>query len=365
MKPWMIVLASTVGAIIVTAAIAVPEVRSLPRSDLAPVLLAHSPVLAIAALAVYALCAILLTTASLVTGALRFRNYLMRTSEDQHSTARQWGAVLSNQFQQLATRLTYAGATDHGVAFASFSDSDARREIARLYYISLARSHFPSALVVLAGIVSLGLAQGHGSLPLQPAAIPTASAALIMAGLALLYVLGRIAVDVTAEPLLETISQLRISESIEVGLLRRAVELLEIAGNTPSSDSQSATPSAELAERIVDAIEQSQHLLSDAVSRLSATTEALEAAIRASVEALETAIHAPAAQPIAADGHEAAGAGFPELQTAVEELTAVLRQLSAVPEGPTTDLARAPDRPPERRLAGELRQLLQEIESAR
>jgi hypothetical protein len=364
MRAWMIVLSSAVSAIVVAAAVVIPEMTSVPRSDVTPTLLAHSPVLAIAALAVYALCAILLTTASLVADALRFRNYLTRTSEDDPSAARQWPAF-SNQFQQLATRLPYSGAIDARVAFASFNSNDARREIARLYYISLARSHFPSALVVLAGIVALGLAQDHGSLPLQPAAIPTASAALIITGLALLYVLGRIAVDVTAEPLLETMSQLRISERIEVGLLRRAVELLEMAGNKPDSDSQRATLPAELPERLVDAIEHSQQMLTDAISRLSANSKALEAAIRGSVETLETAMHAAAARPIPADANRAGEVAFPKLQAAVEELTAVLRQLSAVPESATTDLAAPSGRPPAPRLAGELRQLLQEIESAR
>ena len=51
MRPWMIVLSSAVGAIVVTAAIAVPEMTNAPRSEIAPFLLAHSPVLAIAGLA--------------------------------------------------------------------------------------------------------------------------------------------------------------------------------------------------------------------------------------------------------------------------------------------------------------------------
>ena len=366
MRPWIIVLLSAVGAIIATVAIAVPEVTTAPRSDIASILLAHAPVLAIAALAVFALCAILLTTASLVAGALRLCNDLISAVENGDLGARPGAAIPSNQVRQLATRLIYSGTSENGAAFqARLNGAEARREIGRLYYISLARSHFPSALIVLAGVVALGLAQDHGSLPWQLPTIPTASAALITAGLGLLYLLGRIAIDVTAEPLLETMSQLRISEPIEVGLLRRAVELLEIAGNNPATDSQRVTPSTELPQQLVVTIEQSHHLFADAISRLSANTEALEAAIRAFVEPLEAVMHVAGAGPTSGDYNTAAGAAFPELQVAVEELTGVLRRLSAVPEPASIDPTPPSGGPPAPRLARELRQLLQEIEAAR
>ena len=58
------------------------------------------------------------------------------------------------------------------------------------------------------------------------------SAILIVAGLLLLAVMGRIAIDVTAEPLLETIAQLTV-EPVEIGLLRRVVSLLEAGGDGP------------------------------------------------------------------------------------------------------------------------------------
>ena len=63
---------------------------------------------------------------------------------------------------------------------------------------------------------------------------------------------------------------------------------------------------------------------------------------------------------------------FPELQAAVEELTAVLRRLSAAPEdteatAPLAAYAAAPARrkAPAPGLARELRGLLQEIDAAR
>ena len=63
---------------------------------------------------------------------------------------------------------------------------------------------------MLVGIVGLGVAQNHGALPFQTGVIPMLSAILIVAGLLLLAALGRIAIDVTAEPLLETIAQLTV-----------------------------------------------------------------------------------------------------------------------------------------------------------
>jgi hypothetical protein len=61
---------------------------------------------------------------------------------------------------------------------------------------------------------------------------------------------------------------------------------------------------------------------------------------------------------------------FPELQAAVEELTAVLRRLSAGPEEEATPLAAYAAAPARRKtpapgLARELRGLLQEIDAAR
>ncbi len=63
---------------------------------------------------------------------------------------------------------------------------------------------------------------------------------------------------------------------------------------------------------------------------------------------------------------------FPELQAAVEELTAVLRRLSAAPENmeeatPLAGYASVPARrkAPAPGLARELRRLLQEIDAAR
>src|SRR6266436_4136310 len=160
MRPWMIVLSSAIGAIVVGAALAVPEVLNAPRPEIGPMLLLHLPALAVAALAMYALCAMLLTTATLVAGTLRVRHHLASTASDR-APQRDWVADFgANGFRQLAPRLAPALAqstrADGRVVLQSrFVPNETRSEIARLHYISLARSHFFSAFIVLAGVVGL------------------------------------------------------------------------------------------------------------------------------------------------------------------------------------------------------------------
>jgi len=376
MPTWIIVLSSAIGAIVLATVLAVAEVINAPRSDIATILVPHLPVLAVGALGVYGLGAMLLTTTNLVASMLWMRHHLGRAAVDRTPAWRDWIAALgTTEFRRLATRAAQAGpeTTDDGaVVPARFSADEARREIARCNYICLARSHFLSVLIVLVGIVGLGVAQNRGALPFQTGVIPTVSAALIVAGLLLLAALGRIAVDVTAEPLLETIARLPV-EPEEIGLLRRVVSLLEAGRNRPAADDSIGELSARLPERLVAAFEQGRLLLLDAVSRLSEITQAVEATMRASVEAFETTMRSAAVQQRSVDDDKIVGAmSFPELQAAVEELTVVLRRLTALPENmeEATSLAGYASVPARRKapapgLARELRGLLQEIDAAR
>src|ERR1700730_8660369 len=109
MQPWMIVLSSTIGAIVGGGALAVRELLAAPRLDSGPMVLLHLPALAVAALAMYALCAMLLTTATLVAGTLRVRHHLARTASDRARADRDWVADFgASGFQQLAPRLAPA-----------------------------------------------------------------------------------------------------------------------------------------------------------------------------------------------------------------------------------------------------------------
>jgi hypothetical protein len=369
-------LSSAIGAIVLTAALAIAEMMNAPRSDIATILMPHLPVLAVGALGVYGLGAMLLTTTNLVASMLWMRHHLGRTAVDRTPAWRDWIAALgTSEFRRLATRSARAGpetADDSAVVPARFSADEARREIARCNYICLARSHFLSVLIVLVGIVGLGVAQNHGALPFQTGVIPTVSAILIVAGLLLLAALGRIAVDVTAEPLLETIARLPF-EPEEIGLLRRVVSLLEAGRNRPVADDSIGELPARLPERLVAAFEQGHLPLLDAVSRLSEITQALEATMRASVEAFETTMRSAAVQQRPVDDDKIGGVmSFPELQAAVEELTVVLRRLTAAPENmeEATPLAAYASVPARRKvpapgLARELRGLLREIDAGR
>src|SRR5207253_11437831 len=181
-------------------------------------------------------------------------------------------------------------ATHDTIQLLNRSDPGAsRREIARLHYIWLARTHFFSALIVLTALVGLGVAQDHGAARLPLDMIPTTPATLILVGLILLAILSRIAVDVSVEPLVEAISQLP-AEHAEIGLLRRAVETLEVAAAAVNSRAPTSTMLPP--NRLDVVIEQGHRALLDAVSHLSATTDALGATFRSSVDALGDAISA-------------------------------------------------------------------------
>ena len=374
MPNWLIVLSSGIGAIVLASALAVAEVMNAPHSDIETILMPHVPVLAVAALGVYGLGAMLLTTTNLVVSMIWMRHHLGRTVFGRTPAWQDWIAALGTDgFRRLAKRSAQAGPEIADDSFAlpdPFAAHEARREIARRNYICLARSHFLSALIVLVGIVGLGVAQNHGALPFQTGVIPMLSAILIVSGLLLLAALGRIAIDVTAEPLLETIAQLTVQPE-EIGLLRRVVSLLEAGRDDPVPDERIGELQARFPEQLFAAFEQGHLTLLNAVSRLSDITQALEAAMRTSAEAFETTMRSAAAQRRPVDDAKIGGAmSFPELQAAVEELTAVLRRLSVGPEEEATPLAAYAAAPARRKtpapgLARELRGLLQEIDAAR
>src|SRR5690348_15874639 len=81
MRPWIIILTSTIIELAVTAAIAVPETLEAPPAEIIPILLPHLPALAVVVLAVYALFATPMVTAGMLAEAVRARNGLVL---DQH-----------------------------------------------------------------------------------------------------------------------------------------------------------------------------------------------------------------------------------------------------------------------------------------
>ncbi|MBV8336678.1 MAG: hypothetical protein JO358_14805 [Alphaproteobacteria bacterium] len=244
-----------------------------------------------------------------------------------------------------------------------FDAGSARSEIGRLHYLWLARTHFFSAFIALTALVGLGLAQERGTVPLALGTIPTLSAILILAGLTLLAILGRIALDVSAEPLIEAISQLPI-EPIEAAVLRRAVEAIEAAHAVAATVESAPRPLSRLPERVETIIEEGERALLDAVRHLLATTEELGTMMRSSVEAIAATL----TQLPAIVAQDRGVAGLPELKAAIETLTAVLERLTSLPdidEEVSTGEHGAPSGIREPQLAHQLQQLLQEIGTAR
>ena len=374
MRPWIIILMSAIGAIVVATAMVGPELLAAPHSDFGSIVVPRLSVLAVAALAVYALCSMLLATGTLVTAVLSVRRRLEPMSGYRTPAQPNWTAAFgSTGLHRLvpwpvAESDRRTGASEKILLQGRFSAAAARAEVARLYYIWLARSHFFSALIVISAIVGLGLAQDHGSVSLPINAIPTVSAILILVGLILLAILGRIALDVSAEPLIETISLLAAA-SLEVALLRRILEVLETACATAAANVGAPASTFQLPERLEMVIEEGQRGLIDAARHLSITTDALGATLGSSIDALNAAISTTAAQlpPIADYANQAFR--FSELEGAIEALTTVLRRLTTVPdivEGPTLGADQGARRQvQEPHIARELRQLLQEIEAAR
>ena len=374
MRPWIIILMSAIGAIVVATAMVGPELLAAPHSDFGSIVVPRLSVLAVAALAVYALCSMLLATGTLVTAVLSVRRRLESMSGYRTPAQPNWTAAFgSTGLHRLvpwpvAESNRRTGASEKILLQGRFSAAAARAEVARLYYIWLARSHFFSALIVISAIVGLGLAQDHGSVSLPINAIPTVSAILILVGLILLAILGRIALDVSAEPLIETISLLAAA-SLEIALLRRILEVLETACATAAVNVGAPASTFQLPERLEVVIEEGQRGLIDAARQLSITTDALGATLGSSIDALQAAVSTTVAQlpPIADYANQAFR--FSELEGAIEALTAVLRRLTTVPdivEGPTLGADQGARRQvQEPHIARELRQLLQEIEAAR
>jgi hypothetical protein len=376
MRPWIIVASGAVVALAAAAALVRPELTSTPHAAFVPSLVPLLPTLGVTALAVYALCAVLLTSGDLIAGALRLRRHLDR-NPPHHGPARPaWTAAFEGSgLQRLipppaAAQPRPAPVDGMVVLQGRFQPREARREVARLCYIGAARTHFFSALIVLAAGVVLGAAQQHGPLPIMPGPIPTVPAALALAGLVLLAILARIAVDVTAEPLVEMISRLP-AEPTEAGLLRRASELLEIGiTDNPAQAASSTATAPPVAERLATVLEQGHRALFDAIERLSTTTAGLATTTTSSIEALEAAFRATELRQQATVRNTAAETGaMADLRDAVSALTAVLESVRRGPGSASAETAADAgadssrrDREPD--LAQELHKLLQEIETA-
>jgi hypothetical protein len=371
MRPSIIVSVSALAAVSAAAAVVWPGLSLLPRAALLPACLTLLPTLAVPALAVYAMCAILLTSGDLIAAALRLRRKLARIPADRGPAQAAWTALFGRtRFQRLIpppAAAPWPTAVEGTVVLqARFDPREARREVARLYYIGAARAHFFSALIVMAAGVVLGAAQHYGPLPSALGPVPTETAALAVAGSVLLAILARIAVDVAVEPLIATIARLP-AEPVEAGLLLQIVErLADTAVAHPLRDAPVPATEPQLSGQLAGILEVGHRALSEAIERLSATTDGLATTTKSSIEALEVAFRATELREQTAVQNAAPdGAAIGELRDAVVALTAILQQVRERPAACERDiepsLTAAGGREPD--LAAELRKLLQEIEA--
>ena len=368
MRPWIIVLSSATAAIAAAAAMAWPALSLTPPAAIAAALIPLMPTLVVTALAVYALCAIVLAAGNLVVLSLGLRRHLAPSPAHQGPIRPDWTAAFADSgLRRLAPpsadpQPRSARPDGMVVLQGRFHPGEARKEAARLYYIWAARTHFLSALIALACAVALGAAQQHGLLPIVTGLIPTVPAGLILVGLILLAALARLAVDVTIDPLIEAISEFP-TEPIDVSLLRRAVELLE-AAPTPRRDRDLGDPASisQIPDRLVSALEEGHRALSNAIERLSATTDGLASTAQSSIETLESTFR------VTEQRQPPAMADMAELSQLRQAMVALTAALERVPTGPATtrDMAPGTDLAARRReaqpdLADQLKQLLQEI----
>ena len=371
MRPWIIVLSSAVLALAAAAAVIRPELAASPHAAMLPRTLALLPTLAITALAVYALCAILLTAGDLIADGFRVRQYLLRNPGHHGPAGPDWTAAFERSgFRRLmpppaAVPPRPAPADGSAVLQGAFQLNEARREVGRLYYIGAARAQFFSAVIVLAAVAVLGAAQSYGPTPILPGPIPTAAAALAVVGLVLVALLARIAIDVAAEPLIEMISRLP-AETAEAGLLRLSAQLLAKMQDVNPLRDAAPTAVTQLPDRLGAVLEQGHRALFEAIERLSTATDGLATTTRSSLEAVEAAFRATELREQTMTQNSGLDmVPINDLRDALAALTAMLNTVRETPavEGAQVERAMA-SRGHEPDLALELRKLLQEIEAA-
>jgi hypothetical protein len=384
MRVWIIALLSFVAAVAAAAALAMPGLRGAAAPEIVPILLLHSPALAVVALAAYSLAALLLTTGTLVGDMIGLRGRVARLAgagvPTQHDIAEVFGP---SRLARLASRVAPASTPGVPIAAEAIAGTpeivrpgEVRSEIVRLHYIWLARTQFFTALVVLAAAAAIRIVPDYAAplIPL-PAMIPSVWAFWALGGLVLLAGLSRLVIDVTVEPIVEEILRLP-GERSETRLLRRMTELVEAARAPAPAPGRSETApglrpvSDELLERLAMAVEESRRAWLDAVADLSAAAAALRSTMHASAEALEASLHAAlerlaAATPGDTNAETFNSGTFMELQVAVERLTMAIERLGTPSEAPANEAVSSEASPrrggPADRIAAELAKLLREI----
>jgi hypothetical protein len=381
MRPWIIAVTSAGIAVLAGAALVRPELALTSRSTLLTSLPPVLPTFAVTVLAVYGLCAIWLSAASVIALTVSQRRRCERLAADPAGADRD--ALAGGLCRRLSLPSAAPGLAG---ALSRIGPAEMRREIVHLYYLAAARGQFFSALIVLAAVVVVGAAQQQGALRVVFAPIPTVAAALALAGLVLLAFLARIAVDISAEPLIDAIGRFPVEPS-RAELVDRATARLEAAAAILERRPLPAPPTAttpDLPDRLVAVVESSQQALGAASERLAVTADRFATATTAAIDTFAETLRVLPQRATGEDG-TATVVAIGQLHDAVVHLTSLLQQRRSAPAAADTtaadttaadttaadttaaDTTAAPARSarePLPDLAEELRKLLQEIETA-
>src|ERR1041385_8456241 len=294
-----------------------PELPSIPS-----IVMRNLPEFVLGVLFIYALIALLLTTLFMTARILKARSNLTDASTRDELLA----DFAQSGLQRWASRVFDLAPSDvpgtHRkiVLQSQFSFGRARLEFAQLYRGRLARSQFFTVLAVLVAIAGLGWLQDDARISILGTVFPLWPALVAIVALALLSILGRLAIDAAAESLLDKISELP-KERIELTHMRNMTAALErVTTSFPSSGQKPFGDFEPILERLTRAVEAERASLVEPIQQLCASAERL------------TAIATTISERPTSGIQQASDAGIgEELKTALERLTAQIDWLSGVP----------------------------------
>ena len=317
MRAWTIALLSLIAAAASVAGLARNLLPAGTPAEIGPVLAAHWPSLSIAAIAAYALAALLLTSAVLVIDMSRLRRRLARLAAQPHHGGRDLAEAFEpSRLRPLAARL--GGPADNGSADVAIRPGELRAEIARLHYIWLIRTQFFTALALLVAFALIRGVQHYRPELAPPGDIPVVLTAIVLVGLVLLAGLSRLAIDTAGEPIVGAAARIPWHQP-ESPLTRRITDMLQATRSDIAAQARKpARPSSgELPDQLARVLDRSRRNSANAAASLSAAAEAL----RASTASMESTIESALARLSATGGENARGQAFTELQRAVERLS--------------------------------------------
>jgi hypothetical protein len=289
--------------------------------ELPSIVMQRLPEFVIGMVFVYAVVALLLTTLLMVARMIRVRSRLIDVSSQDELLA----VFAQTGLQRCASRIfdlpRFEAPTVRGkiVLQSQFDFGRARQELTRFYRSRLARAQFFTALVVLVAIAGLGWLQDGAQLSIFGIVFTPWQAFVAIVALALLSLLGRLAMDAAAESLLDKISELPI-ERIESIFLHNVTAALEsVTASFPGSVQSPLGELEPILERLTRTVETERGSLVVPIRQLSASAERLTEFTTAIAERPTGALE------------QASDTGFgEELKTAVERLTARIDWLSGV-----------------------------------